>query len=295
MEIPPEVQDCVAFLGFDPSNAEDPAPDAIKVCGTAFFIVRHSEVRPRAGHVYLVTAKHVVDGVAHAGHSNVFVRVNMTGGTTTWFGTAAAEWVIHPDDSLVDVAVFPFATRVFEKTDQRLFPISSAAMHADLRNSGIGVGEELFFPGLFWRHYGRDRNLPIVRTGTIAAMPLEKLPVRHGRIDAYLVEARSIGGLSGSPVFVRMDPRKADEHWVRRVEPGAKPMYGLLGLIRGHFEAEAEKDATADALNAEAFNMGIGIVVPVEKIVETLMHPELVEKYDEMEALFERELPPEHD
>ncbi len=150
----------------------------------------------------------------------------------------------------------------------------------------------MFFPGLFSPHYGRDKNLPIVRTGTIAAMPLEKLPVRYGYIDAYLVQARSIAGLSGSPVFVRMDPRKADEHWARRVVAGPTPKYGLLGLIRGHFEAEAEKDATADAINAEAFNMGIGIVVPVEKIVETLLHPEFVEKYDEIETRFKRESPP---
>ena len=55
---------------------------------------------------------------------------------------------------------------------------------------------------------GRDRNFPIVRTGHIAMMPDEKIPkVKigdwEGNADAYLIESRSIGGWSGSPVFVR--------------------------------------------------------------------------------------------
>ena len=41
----------------------------------------------------------------------------------------------------------------------------------------------------------------------------EKVAASFGDADAYLVEARSIGGLSGSPVFIdllasRREPRK---------------------------------------------------------------------------------------
>jgi hypothetical protein len=54
---------------------------------------------------------------------------------------------------------------------------------------------------------GSTRNIPIVRTGVIAAMPAIDEPfVRKGEeYHAYLAEMRSIGGLSGSPVFVFLD------------------------------------------------------------------------------------------
>ncbi|HEX3465975.1 MAG TPA: hypothetical protein VHS78_18145 [Candidatus Elarobacter sp.] len=289
MEIPSDVQDCVAFLGFDPKKADDPDPADIEVYGTAFFVIRDSQLRPSAGHVYLITAKHVIDDLAHRGYYHVFVRLNMAESAATWYGTKVSEWVLHPNDSLADVAVFPFTRRVFDHSDQRLFPIKDAATQEVLSAWAVGVGEELFFPGLFYRHYGRERNLPIVRTGTIAGMPSEKLRVRDGLIDAYLVEARSIGGLSGSPVFVRLDSRKASEHFTRRVITRPTPFYGLLGLIRGHYEEELALDSP----RVEALNMGIGIVVPVEKIIETILHPELVEKYNEVELVLAAELPPE--
>jgi hypothetical protein len=73
VEIPPEVQDCVAFLGFDPSS-QDGNEDLIEVCGTAFFLVRRSAVRPGGAHLYLVTAKHVIADVAHKQRFNIFVR-----------------------------------------------------------------------------------------------------------------------------------------------------------------------------------------------------------------------------
>ena len=47
-------------------------------------------------------------------------------------------------------------------------------------------------------------NLPIVRLGAIAAMPGEYIKTDWGCLRAYLIEARSIGGLSGSPVFIRV-------------------------------------------------------------------------------------------
>lgn len=76
-----------------------------------------------------------------------------------------------------------------------------------LQENQIGPGDELFLPGLFSPHKEESRNIPIIRTGTIAAMNEEPVPVElPGKIkvlmDAYLAECRSIGGLSGSPVFV---------------------------------------------------------------------------------------------
>jgi hypothetical protein len=49
-----------------------------------------------------------------------------------------------------------------------------------------------------------------------------------------------------------------------------------LGIIHGHFDVRNE-DVIADdiAEGLGAINTGIGVVVPVEKIMETICQPEL--------------------
>jgi hypothetical protein len=288
VEIPHEVQECVAFIGFDRSGKGD--PDSIEVCGTCFLVMLSSKVVPKGGHAYLVTAKHLIDLVAHMGRHEVYVRLSRPGAKVEWIGTHAADWLTHPTDSLVDVAVLPFPQSILTRVDQRLFPMEGAATQTDLKELGIGVGEDVFFPGLFLPHFGKDRNLPIMRTGTIAAMPVEKIRVSNGLVDAYLVEARSIGGLSGSPVFVRMDSRVSADHFLRKVVTHPRRSFGLLGLIRGHYEDEVLSNITVHERKAEAVNMGIGIVVPVEQITETLMHPELLEKFERDERQLAQEV-----
>ena len=62
----------------------------------------------------------------------------------------------------------------------------------------------------------------------IAMIPDEPVTTSLGDIKAYLVEARSIGGLSGSPAFVR--------------ETGAEGTgsFYLLGLMHGHWGVPAK-------------------------------------------------------
>jgi len=93
-------------------------------------------------------------------------------------------------------------------------------------------------------------------------------------MDAYLAEGRSIGGLSGSPIFVR--------NTVVMPIPGpkGKVIYSsglgaihFLGLMHGHWEVPGSFSTTEQA---EAVNMGVSIIVPAKKILEVLYHPELV-------------------
>jgi hypothetical protein len=100
-------------------------------------------------------------------------------------------------------------------------------------------------------------------------MPHEKVSTRIGEIDAYLIEARSIGGLSGSPVFVNPTGVR---HGSLTITEG--PQLFLLGLVHGHFDSEfMPLDAVADGPGKSGINMGIGIVVPVEKIIEVINQP----------------------
>ncbi len=64
----------------------------------------------------------------------------------------------------------------------------------------------VFFVGLFAQDYGRQQNLPVARFGQISRMPIEPVTFKYpGGVTtkalAYLVECRSWGGHSGSPVL----------------------------------------------------------------------------------------------
>ena len=51
----------------------------------------------------------------------------------------------------------------------------------------------------------------------------------------------------------------------------------LLGLVHGHFDVKNfNEDAVADSGLNQSINTGVGVVVPLEKIIETVEHPELV-------------------
>lgn len=91
----------------------------------------------------------------------------------------------------------------------------------------------------------------------------------YGLIEAYLIEARSVGGLSGSPVFVHMPPIQQING---EITPGSGPLFYLLGLMHGHFDIPKlnEDVVKEERENTDQINTGIGIVIPVEKILETI-------------------------
>ena len=132
----------------------------------------------------------------------------------------------------------------------------------------IGAGDEIFLTGLFSNHYGTKKNLPIIRTGHIALMPEEKVHTDSmGDIDAYLIEARSIGGLSGSPVFVYISPMRASDGGVAL---GSQRFY-WLGVMHGHWDIDESRiDGQSMDTVGRSINMGIGIVVPATKVLEII-------------------------
>ena len=105
-------------------------------------------------------------------------------------------------------------------------------------------------------------------------MAEEKVAAKDfGLIDAYLVEARSIGGLSGSPVFLNLGIVRYIDKQVKHAQVG--PIFYLLGLVHGHYDVPTanidnnEEDAV-ESLSVERVNTGIAIVVPMHKIQEVI-------------------------
>jgi hypothetical protein len=115
------------------------------------------------------------------------------------------------------------------------------------------------------------KNLPILRTGNIAMMPLEPIKTCHGSMEAYLIELRSIAGLSGSPVFV---------HTIVPEEGKLRHTLSWMGLMRGHWNIDKDSIDAVNSIDGEPLNVGIGIVVPAYKVME-ITHQEIVMKMRE--------------
>ena len=157
--------------------------------------------------------------------------------------------------------------------DFKVVPLEMFLSDEIIQQKRIGLGDEVFITGLFAHASGSQRNQPIVRMGNIAMIPSEPIPTDLGSIEAYLIEARSIGGLSGSPAFVR------------ETAPVGLGTFYLLGLMHGHWDIPPEKKNDL-LMQGEFFgrvNMGIAIVIPAKKILEVLNHPKLVERREELD------------
>lgn len=267
MVVPDEVRKSVVFLLYNGANE-------IKLAGTAFFA--SVEIDKKKNLSYLITARHVIEGVKKRGSDQkVTIRINLAAEGTKLVISDLDQWKYHPTDPSVDVAVLPFSPPQNEY-DYLSIPTSMAAIDEVIREEGIGIGDEVFLTGLFYKHSGKERNLPILRVGNIAMMPAEKIPTRDlGNIEAYLVEARSIGGLSGSPVFVYLGHMRPKNGSVAL--GGQRNLFYWLGLMHGHWDIDKNRiDFAVDNPQENQLNTGIAVVVPVSKILETLNQEEFI-------------------
>jgi hypothetical protein len=186
------------------------------------------------------------------------------------------------------VAVCPFSpTFIDDEGNETRFDIQSLILNGPKDRSFLpteefksqfGLGSEIVIIGLFRNHFGTDRNIPIVRLGNISAQPGELIHTKYGReVKAYLVEARSISGLSGSPVLALPDNTVVAAKVFRGLSADVQ-LAALIGLMHGHFDIPNlnEDVVTDDSEPERSVHTGIGVVIPVEKIVETINNPELV-------------------
>jgi hypothetical protein len=272
MNVPDDIRKCVVFLGHQEGQST--------VFGaTAFFVGISDPLDESRGHMYLVTALHNLEKIESKGLYDAYIRFNLLQGGCRSVRTEIAHWRTHPTDDTVDAAVLPFDSEL--PLDHLVFPLEGFLSHDEIAEGGVGPGNSVFVVGLFPQHKGAKRNIPIIRLGSIAAMPEEPIfnvEKRFRPMEGYLIETRSVGGLSGSPVFFR---REASSLF------GSGPVGSLylFGLIHGHWNWDYPKvgNLVVEEKYAEAFNMGISIVVPASKILEIINRPELVERRKKIE------------
>ena len=245
---------------------------------------------------YLVTAQHVVVGLTQAG-KEIYCRINTKDGGAAVEPLRVPRWWYHPDPAaLTDVAVAALHLN-FDLADQDCIPLYQNP--PSLSQLGLGLGDETVAIGLFTHHAGKERNVPILRIGNLVGLPEEPVRSRWGDVTAYLVEMRSIGGLSGSPVFLNkaleLPPGGfiPDPRFQRDPEQVMWGLLPLLGLVHGHFDVPnlAEDSVVEDDAARGSINTGIGVVVPVDKIIETLYQPDLAAERAQIEAVFDKEEP----
>jgi hypothetical protein len=271
MLVPDEIRECVFFIMH--RNKKD---GQLMIDGTGFFV---SIEKGGLFFVNLVTAKHVIVPIKEDSIDGfAYLRVNTRDGGYKLISTKIDDWINHPSDTSVDCMILPFAppTDIF---DYLSIPTSMFATDSVIKSNSIGAGDEVFMTGLFVNAYGKEKNMPIVRIGNIALLPDEKIVIKHfGSAEVYLIESRSIGGLSGSPAFVHLGGTRTVNN--KTMLSGSR--FFFFGLVHGHWEASIEKNKTDLFISAdefieerEAVNKGIAIVIPAKKIMEIIFQERL--------------------
>jgi hypothetical protein len=265
VQIPPETRKNVLFLGTLKGQRFSPRASGFVVSvedsGFRFFFV--------------VTARHCVAGL-YASDDEVCLRLNREDGGLHHISVRKEEWWFHEQSSerAVDVAVLPIPLDRSAIVFAHIPMESMFATEEIIRKNEVGPGDEVFINGLFTNHHGTARNIPVTRIGHIAAMPEEPIKTQMGSIDAYLIEAMSIGGLSGSPVFVHLVSGRT----IKNITVHRASEFYLLGLVHGHFDVRNLNDdaVVSDRQALGNIHTGIGIVIPAQDIYETIMQTSLM-------------------
>jgi hypothetical protein len=268
--------DCVIYLYASSSDAED----GLKSGGSGFLLGVPSF---RLGHfyIYAVTNRHVIE------KGSTVIRVNTDDKTLGVWDTVEPNWIFHPDGD--DLAICLLRIKDTSKYSINFVHKSSLLDLETSRRLNIGPGDDTFLVGRFVNHEGRQTNLPTVRFGAIAQMPLEPIRQEHGFMqESFLVETKTVAGYSGSPVFVyipSMTEREGVEGWyppdpiweAEHMNFGMFQSHGpyLLGIEWGYIQDWTPVCDAAGRPNAPVnlqvkVNTGMSAVVPAWKLAEML-------------------------
>jgi hypothetical protein len=278
MRVPDDVLECVCFLNSHFASA--PAGEQYSV-GTAFFLAVPMEssapVEPgmQRGFLYLVTAKHCVWHESYGLADEISVRVNLKAGGIAKLATEPAQWMLHPT---ADVAVCAVNIESLAGVAFRAWGATGLALE-DFRNErSIGAGDDVFVTGLLVHHPGRSKIMPIARVGNIAALPADPVKLDTGSDVVGLLEARSIGGLSGSPVFLHLSHFRdvPDGNILIGPPGGVKAGSGgesrLLGVMHGFYPV-GQNDPDGVSGGDENLNTGIAVVALVDRVMDLVNSP----------------------
>ena len=174
-----------------PSEAD--AEEGVRAGGSGFLIgIPIPTDKPLGNLLCIVTNKHVIDG------GSAVVRVNTRDGKTDIISLDEQKWFHHPGGD--DLAICPIGLN--EKHKCAFIGANSMVPRKYLEQLEIGVGDDVFMVGRFVDREGKSQNQPCIRFGNIAQYGGDPIVLEDTAQETILVEAHSIAGFSGSPVFV---------------------------------------------------------------------------------------------
>lgn len=221
----------------------------------------------------------------------IVVRLNTSNGTSRVLPTPPKNW-LYPADPSIDVCAMRFTELVPNPSDEldvRSINLNTMVVGPhNARSVGLCLGDEVFICGAFVGRVGYRKNIPVVRIANIAAMPEETIDFASPNKAAYLIETRSLGGTSGSPVFLNLQSTRVkgrQQHGAQVGMISTKTQnstthlvlpYLLLGMIifihGGNYSQDfvSEEDSTIHPLQDVEFNAGIAVALPVSVITDLL-------------------------
>jgi len=266
------------FLGNPPTSA-----------GTGFVVGYPSKTKPDEVIPFVVTARHVIGE-----NQRIFVRYSTTDpkkpGLAEYDVGAmrqAGDFFPHPDEG-VDIAIFRIPAWSAAKLN--FVPYDLVATKQVFEGEDIQPTDRIIFPSLLMNFIGTGRNYPVMRNGAIALIPDERVPLKFKVGDreisteqnVLLVNATSMPGASGSPVFLDPGPRiKANQYNL-----GGTKTY-LLGVMHGFYQTAPRELTNVETTGAKQMfqeNSGIAIVFPswrIREIVESEPFQKRVKEIDE--------------
>lgn len=272
---------CVVFFGVDGEGV-----DNIEYGGTGTLLINFED---GLNIPVLVTCRHVAEALSK--HPNFYIRANTLGGQSLALPIQSLEWA-YPEDKTIDLAAttFTLPAHTFDVIYYRLNAASAILTNEDVAR--IHCGEPISLIGLFRLHPGKQRNISCVHTGNIAVLPdsIERIPIRDRttneivEAEVYLVEAQTLDGLSGSPVFLHeiIDLQQINLELRPQVytHPKAIGIVKLLGIYTGSWDGEPGKILAADRNfhGKTRVPIGMGTVVPIDKVGELIRNHPIMKK-----------------
>lgn len=262
-----EINSITKKLLFNTVRVDTVLEDGSEGSGTAF-VVAHSH--PRGAHSFIVTNRHLVDGVRRGGL--VFTQKrNGQPALGSRFQLNIEDfphaWFMHPDPE-VDLAIVPMrpleqAARAqgvelyYHVIDSRLVPDAATLRALDALEEVIFIG----YPSGVWDEVNL---MPILRRGTTAtpiALDFEGRP-------EFLIDAAVYPGSSGSPVFI---------YQPETLRPGGSRKILFAGVVAAvFFREEANRLVAAPVpANNNTLVMGsemidLGLVIKAQAVIEVI-------------------------
>ncbi len=238
----------------------------------------------------IVTAKHVLGD-----NDKIYARYNTQEGSKTVVVEydlkklkKENDFWVHQDEG-VDIAVFRALN--YKITKYQTLPLDLIASKDDFEKEDVKPADRVIFPGLLVNFMGKENNYPIIKDGTIALIPNEKVPLNYfvgkqpvtTEQELIFINGFSMPGLSGAPVLLWPGPRLINNSFNLG---GTKPL--LLGVMHGFYEARPRgviKEVTTGTKYFYQDNSGVAIIFPSWRLKEIFQQSAFLKRMDELKKL----------